>query len=109
MFGLTRCALRFLPFVVVSSGAGLSPRNCALLLWLLQALFCARVAAQLVQSRWEVPFLPPFAAWQSGVLPYWLLFLAQLLIIALLTRVTLRMSRGEIAATVRRSYYWLWA
>lgn len=65
-------------------------------LWILLGFFCFRVSAQLIQSVYNTPFLPPFAAWQSGLLPYWFLVLCQLLIIGLYARVALSFSRGEI-------------
>lgn len=48
---------------------------------ILLALFCFRVLAQLLQSYTEIPFLPPFDAWQSGAVPYRVLLASQILII----------------------------
>ncbi|MBI3779079.1 MAG: hypothetical protein HY274_09260 [Gammaproteobacteria bacterium] len=48
---------------------------------ILLALFCFRVLAQLFQRYIEVPFLPPFDAWQSGTVPYSVLLASQVLII----------------------------
>ena len=45
-------------------------------------MFALKVAAQLIQAFDPVPFLPPFAAWNSGALPYPLLVLSQMLIMA---------------------------
>ena len=47
-----------------------SQRQTARWLWILLGLFCFRVCAQLFQCFFETAFLPPFAAWQSGLLPY---------------------------------------
>lgn len=44
-------------------------------------LFSFRVLAQFIQKFWNVTFLPPFEAWQNGTIPYWLLFIFQILII----------------------------
>ena len=62
----------------------------ALALTALLILFFGRVAAQLVQWLWPTPLLPDFAAWQSGLLPYGVLLVAQLLILALLLHQTVR-------------------
>ena len=40
------------------------------LMLLLSVLFVLRVAAQLVQAVHEVPYLPPFEAWQGSSTPY---------------------------------------
>lgn len=47
----------------------------------LLALFCFRVLAQLLQYYTELPFLPPFDAWQSGAVPYRVLLVLQIIII----------------------------
>jgi sterol desaturase/sphingolipid hydroxylase (fatty acid hydroxylase superfamily) len=57
-------------------------RNHATWLAVLLVLFVFRVLAQLLQTFFPVPFLPPFDAWQSGALPYPLLVISQLIIIA---------------------------
>ncbi len=62
----------------------------ASLLWLLLGLFCFRVAAQLVVAVTPLPFLPPFEAWHSDSMPYPVLVIAQIAIIALCAR----MARG---------------
>ncbi len=74
----------------------------AIVLATLLALFCFRVLAQLLQRHFELPFLPPFAAWHSGVLPYNALLATQILIVALLAWVLRRLvsrrlqpSRGQ--------------
>ena len=55
----------------------------AALLWILLALFCFRVVAQLAVAVAPLPFLPSFEAWHSGALPYPVLVACQLLIVAL--------------------------
>ena len=47
----------------------------------LLAVFVFRVLAQLLQFYAPTPELPPFAAWESGALPYPLLVAAQAVII----------------------------
>jgi hypothetical protein len=61
----------------------------------LTLLFAARVAAQLSQRVWPSPHLPAFEAWQSGLLPYWLLLAAQLAILAALGHQIARIWRGS--------------
>ena len=55
--------------------------------WLLVlfGFFVFRVLAQLVQSVYPVPFLPPFGAWHGAVIPYPRLVIFQLVIIVALT------------------------
>jgi hypothetical protein len=48
---------------------------------ILLGLFCFRVLAQLLQRYLELPFLPPFDAWQSGAVPYGILLASQILVI----------------------------
>jgi hypothetical protein len=67
-------------------------------LWLLLALFCLRVAAQLLQWRMSLPYLPPFSAWHSGALPYGILVTSQLLIILMMVHVCYRFTLGRVAA-----------
>ena len=62
-------------------------RRLAACLCLLTALFAFRVLAQLAQSVVDLPFLPPFAAWDSAALPYWLLLAAQIVILVLMIRI----------------------
>ena len=50
----------------------------------LAALFALRVLAQAVQRLGDVPFLPPFDAWQGSGLPYPALLESQAVILALL-------------------------
>jgi hypothetical protein len=78
-----------------------SSRDYALWLWLLLALFVVRVVAQPLALLTSAPFLPPFEAWHSGVLPYPALVAAQLLIIAWLARTAWRMTRAAVAPSYR--------
>ena len=66
------------------------------LLLLLSGFFALRVAAQLVQAVGEVPFLPPFEAWQGSSLPYPALLLLQVIILAVLIVVLCRVKAGTI-------------
>ncbi|HEX2100012.1 MAG TPA: sterol desaturase family protein, partial [Candidatus Synoicihabitans sp.] len=65
--------------------------------WLL-ALFFIRVVAQLVQWLAPAPFLPPFAAWHSGRLPYEALLAGQLILLVIMGAVTLGLARGRLRA-----------
>ncbi|MEQ1782461.1 MAG: sterol desaturase family protein [Hyphomonadaceae bacterium] len=57
-------------------------QGAAIALTALLVLFVGRVAAQLWQYFWPTDALPPFAAWQSGTLPYPVLVASQFAIIA---------------------------
>jgi hypothetical protein len=63
-------------------------------LWLLTALFALRVAAQPLALVVDAPWLPRFEAWHGGVLPYPVLLLSQLAILAWLVRTAWRISTG---------------
>lgn len=65
-------------------------------LWLLAALFLVRVAAQPLALVIDRPFVPPFDAWHSGVVPYGVLVAAQVAIVAVMCRTALRMSRRRV-------------
>ncbi len=70
-------------------------------LWLsvILLLFCVRVTAQLIQSVFPVPYLPPFDAWHSGALPYSALVAAQFVIIG----ISILIIRRVRADTIRPS------
>jgi uncharacterized protein len=57
---------------------------------ILLALFCFRMLAQLLQRYLELPFLPPFDAWQSGAAPYGILLASQVLITVFYVWILLR-------------------
>jgi hypothetical protein len=78
-----------------------SSRDYARLLWLLLALFVIRVVAQPLALLTSAPFLPPFEAWHSGLLPYPALVAAQLLIIAWLARTAWRFSMATVTPSYR--------
>jgi hypothetical protein len=78
-----------------------SSRDYARWLWLLLALFVVRVVAQPLALLTSAPFLPPFEAWHSGVLPYPALVAAQLLIIAWLARTAWRMTKPAVTPSYR--------
>lgn len=71
------------------------PRRRAAILWILLALFALRVLGQLLVVAGVAPFLPPMDDWQSGLLPYPLLLVSQVLILGLLATVCMHFSRGS--------------
>ena len=77
-------------------------RAYAVALWLLLALFVCRVAGQALVFFFDVGFLPPMAAWQSGLIDYPWLLASQLAIVLVLGRICLDFSRGRGIAVVPR-------
>lgn len=67
----------------------------ARLLGLLALLFVGRVVVQLIQFLHPVEVLPRFEQWQSGALPYGILVVSQLAIVAGQGRVVGAVSRGQ--------------
>jgi hypothetical protein len=67
----------------------------ATLLWCLLGLFAFRVLGQLLVAAGMAPFLPPMDDWQSGLLPYPLLVLSQMLILGLFGTVCVQFTRGR--------------
>lgn len=72
-----------------------APRRIAPVLWFLLAVFILRVVGQMFVAAGMPGFLPPMEEWQSGILPYPLLVVFQLLIIALFGKICLDMSGGK--------------
>ncbi len=56
-------------------------QNVSLALWLLYTAFLARVAGQALVALNLAPWLPSFHNWQSGLMPYSMLFCCQVLIL----------------------------
>jgi hypothetical protein len=73
-----------------------------LVLWLLLSLFSLRVLGQILVVFCHVRFLPPAKQWESGLLPYRLLLPAQLLILALLGKVSVDFTRANGPSVVTR-------
>lgn len=57
-------------------------------------LFCFRVLGQVLVTFFDAMFLPPMEEWYSGLLPYPYLLPTQIVIISLLLKVNLDLSRG---------------
>ena len=64
---------------------------------LLAGLFGLRVAAQLAQAAYEVPFLPPFDDWQGSAIPYPALVATQAGILVAMAVVIARVRTDAIA------------
>ena len=85
----------------------MSSKKYGLWLWCLWALFVFRVTAQLVQWRFDVPFLPPFDAWHSSVLPYESLVLTQVVILAFCAWVARAFWKGQVEPSKVSAWLWL--
>ena len=62
-------------------------------LWVVFALFCARVLGQLSVVLWQPHWLPATEEWYSGLLPYQYLLPSQILIIYLMVSISLGLTR----------------
>lgn len=83
----------------------------AALLWVLFALFVLRVLGQVLVTFFEVGFLPPMAAWYSGLMPYEYLLPSQLAIIALMAKICVDFTRRRGVFFEPRRFLagpWLW-
>lgn len=65
-------------------------------LWILLALFCFRVVAQLIAAKTSISFMPGFDDWHSGALPYSALVAAQLAIIVAMATIAYRFTFSEV-------------
>jgi hypothetical protein len=68
-------------------------------LWVLFALFTARVLGQVLVALLDVPFLPPMAAWYSGLMPYRYLLPSQIVLAALMAKIC-------VDFTARRGFFY---
>jgi hypothetical protein len=66
----------------------------AVILWTLSLLFFLRVIGQLIQHFNPVSWLPQFEVWQGSPLPYGFLFFSQLIILAVMIRITQQHASG---------------
>jgi hypothetical protein len=69
-------------------------RGYTLLLAILAALFAVRVFSQFLVAISDVPWLPPFESWYSGLIPYPILLPLQISLIVLLLKVLKDFGRG---------------
>lgn len=82
-------------------------RQYAIGLWILCGAFALRVAAQCAQRWGHVDWLPPFDAWQSGLLPYPALLSVQLLIIGTQIRLALAVTTDRTPRSRRSGTRWI--
>lgn len=82
-------------------------RRFAFLLIVPFSLFLMRVAIQFLQLQAPVSWLPPFASWQSGALPYPWLLASQMMILALMSYVVWRLGQGNIQQNRWLGHIWL--
>lgn len=75
----------------------LARHKLAVILWILLALFCFRVTAQLIQGIYPLSLLPPFERWHSAKMPYGVLLSLQLIIIFVCSKTALNIYRGTSA------------
>jgi len=80
-------------------------------LWLLLGLFVLRVTGQALVAFFDVDFLPPMAAWYSGLMPYEYLLPSQIVIIAVMAKISLDFTRGRGFFFEKNRFFataWLW-
>lgn len=81
------------------------------LLWVLAALFAARVAGQALVAFLGVDWLPPMERWYSGLMPYEYLLPAQIAILAAMAWICVDFTRGRGFFVQPRRFFavhWLW-
>ena len=80
-------------------------RSAAILLWSCVALFAARVIGQFEVMLLAPAWLPPMDAWYSGLLPYYLLLPAQVVLLMIMSAVAWnrRVRTGRFAAANPRA------
>lgn len=71
------------------------PVRYPILLGTFTLLFVLRVLGQVLAGVGEVGFLPPFAQWYSGLMPYWLLLPVQFVLIVLMLKIVRDFARSE--------------
>jgi hypothetical protein len=80
-------------------------------LWLLLGLFVLRVIGQALVAFLDVQFLPPMQAWYSGLMPYEVLLPSQIVIVALMAKISLDFTRGRGFFFDKSRFFataWLW-
>jgi hypothetical protein len=82
---------------------GDDPAPYVTIMWMLFALFVARVVGQILAATTRPRWLPPMARWYSGVMPYRYLLPSQLLIIGLMVAMVVGVSREGGALGARRA------
>jgi hypothetical protein len=69
-------------------------------LWLLLGLFVLRVMGQALVAFLDVEFLPPMEAWYSGLMPYEVLLPSQIVIVAVMAKISPIVFHWVLAAFV---------
>ena len=80
-------------------------------MWLLLGLFVLRVIGQALVAFLDVEFLPPMQAWYSGLMPYEVLLPSQIVIVALMAKISLDFTRGRGFFFDKNRFFasaWLW-
>lgn len=80
-------------------------------MWLLLGLFVLRVIGQALVAFLGVQFLPPMEAWYSGLMPYEVLLPAQMVIVALMAKISLDFMRSRGFFFEKNRFFataWLW-
>jgi hypothetical protein len=80
-------------------------------LWFLLGLFVLRVIGQALVAFLDVQFLPPMQAWYSGLMPYEVLLPSQLVIVAVMAKISLDFTRGRGFFFDNNRFFataWLW-
>ncbi len=78
------------------------PILAALILLSLEGLFALRVVGQAIVARWAPARLPPMSEWYSGLVPYPLLLVFQLVILVGMTVVAASVAGGRLALVEER-------
>lgn len=71
----------------------MTPSRLSMVLWTLMAMFVGRVLGQVLVEFGGAPFLPPSPEWFSGRIPYPVLLVLQLCVIAVLSWICLSIQR----------------
>jgi hypothetical protein len=82
---------------------GDDPAPYVVLMWVLFALFVARVVGQILAATVRPRWLPPMARWYSGVMPYRYLLPSQLLIVWLMVAMILGVANASGTLGARRT------
>ena len=80
-------------------------------MWFLLGLFVLRVVGQALVAFLDVQFLPPMQAWYSGLMPYEVLLPSQVVIIAVMAKISLDFTRGRGFFFQKNRFFagaWLW-
>lgn len=77
------------------------------ILWVLIFLFLLRTIGQLIQYSSPVEWLPRLEAWQGSTLPYGLLLFSQLIILAVMIRITFQHASGCVRKSASKGKWLL--